>query len=263
MKKAVVMCTVTLFIVSMGICYAGGLGPVEPLGPETCEVGIEYNGIMDKDLEGSGSIKTKGTEVDWCNQVYLKAALGVGSFLNIYGKLGAANLKQQIKWNDDYLGRTQTLEYDEGVFWGVGTSGLYDFGNQIGLGGDFQFNMWYNDINTVDGSEVTYFQTGGSGSLENCEIQTSLYMTYTFQPAEDFRFVPYLGGYYSYFESSIDDPIKYADAVFAYELKDLENDDKFGLLVGANISALENVAVNLECRFLAETAFTGGLSCRF
>ena len=260
MRKLAVMVVAVLFIAGMsGICYAAGLGPVEPLGAKKCDIGVEYNAIIDRDLDTSGGVK-KGNDVE-SSQAYAKMIFGVGDYFNVYGKLGAADFEEKITWKSDYDNRSQTLDYGSGRLWGVGGNGLYDFGNNVGVGGDVQFDMWFNEIDSVTATNVTAFSD--AGSLKNYEFQASLYTTYTFTPAEDFKFIPYAGGYYSYFKSAVGDAIKYADTMYNYTLVDLEGEDSFGLLVGANVAALKNFSLNIEGRFIAETAVTAGLSYRF
>lgn len=260
MKRLAVILAVISFVAGMvGTCYAASLGPVEPLGANKCEVGVEYNSVVNRDLDKAGAV-TKA-EVDESNQVYAKLALGVGDYLNVYGKLGMADLNQKVTWNSDYDNRSQTLGFNNGLLWGVGANGLYDLGNNVGIGGDVQLDMSFNDVDSITASNATSFSS--SGSLRNTEIQASVYMTYTLQPAENFKIVPYAGGYYSYFKAAIDDAIKYADTLYEYTLRDLEGKDNFGLLLGVNVHALKNISVNVEGRLIGESAVTAGISYRF
>jgi len=253
----VVLAGIALFVAGIArTASAGGLGPVEPLGSMKSAISVEYNGILDKTLKKSGDM-SKG-RVENSNQVYAQYALGVGDMANIYGKLGTADLETKYTWTTG--GRSQTVKYDYGLLWGIGGNFLYDLGNKFGIGGDAQMDMWFNESNSVTGDNSPVFTNKGRSN--SYDIQASAYLTYTMEMGTSMKLVPYAGGYYSFFRTKNTD-VKYADNTYSYQLGDTDGKDKFGILAGANMNCGQSVTLNLEGRFIAETALTAGLSYKF
>lgn len=253
-----VFCLAALAIISYtyGVCYAGSLGPIEPLGALKPAISVEYNGVYDRDLEESGTMT--GGEINASSQFYVQGALGLADWANIYARLGTANLEQKINWNN---GRNQTIKYDYGLLWGVGGNALHNLGNNFGIGGDMQFNMWFTDADSISGTNSPTFTD--KGSLKNYEFQTAAYFTYIYEMGAASKIVPYLGGYYSYFKANIDKSIVFQDNDTQYTADDSKGDDLFGLLVGTDVSFNENMSFKLEGRFIAETAFTAGMTYKY
>jgi hypothetical protein len=257
MKKLIVFVGIAVFAISIvNTCHAASIGPVEPLGPMKVAVDAEYNGIFDRDIEESGPMT--GGQIEDTNQGYVQLGLGLTDWANVYARLGAANLEQKINWNN---GRTQTLKYDYGFLWGVGGNALYRFGNNFGIGGDIQFDMWFTDADSISGTNSPTFTD--KGSLKNWEFQTAAYLTYDYEIGVDSKITPYAGGYYSEFGADIDKAISFQDNDTAYSVGDSEGDDKFGLLAGINVAFSENISAKIEGRFIAETAATAGVSYKF
>ncbi len=263
MKRIVILALVGVFIMGMAkVGLAAGIGPVEPLGAMKVEVSGEYNSILDKDIKKNGTITngnaSTGGEVRESTQGYAKVSMGMNDWANIYAKLGTANFEEKLKWNN---GKSQTIEYEYGLLWGIGANGLYDLGNNLGIGGDIQVDMWYNDLKSLKGDDSPALIN--SGSIKSLEFQTAVYLTYAIEVATDLKVVPYVGGCYSYFKAAIDSTISYSDTSDTYTRGDAEGDDAFGLLAGTKIAVGKNLSVNVEGRFISETAVTAGLSYKF
>ena len=256
MKRALIFMVIGLVCVSMAaVCRAGGSGPVEPLGTAKFALSGEYNGVFDMDLKKNGDIT--GGEVEESHQGYAKLAVGVSDNVNLYARLGAANLEEKLKWNNS---TSHTIKYDNGLLWGIGGNGVYDFGNNFGIGGNLQLDAWFTDADSISGDNSPTFVN--KGSLNNYEFQTSLYLKYTYNLGV--KLTPYAGGYYSYFNSKIDKTIRYQDSnATTYTPGDMKNDDNFGLLAGVDIAATDKIVLNVEGRFIAETAVTGAVSYKF
>ena len=256
MKKIAVFVGMGLFIMEIvGTCQAASIGPMEPLGPMKVGIGAEYNGFG-RDLGSNGSI-TSG-EIKSSNQGYVELALGITDWANIYGKIGMANLEQKVNWN---VSINQTIKYDYGFLWGVGSNALFNIGNNFGIGGDIQLNMWFSDADSISGSNNPTFVQ--KGSLKNYEFQTAAYLKYDYQVNADSKITPYLGGYYSYFRSNIDKTIEFQDGTYDYLLGDMEGKDSLGILAGLNIAASQNIYFKLEGRFIAETAGSIGVFYKY
>ena len=138
---------------------------------------------------------------------------------------------------------------------------MYNMENNFGVGADVQFNAWYNEIDSITAVNAISFTD--SGSVKNYEFQAALYVTYNYKTDNGITLIPYAGCLYSNLTSNIDDAIKYQDINWNYTVGDLDSKDNFGLLVGANVGIRDNFELNLEGRFIAETAATAGLGYKF
>ena len=247
-------------IVFIGVdvaCYAGSIGPVEPLGPMKVEISGEYNEIFGRDLEISDDVT--GDEVKSSGQGYVELALGLTDWCNAYARVGFANLKEEINWD---FGRNQTIQYSNGFLWGIGSNALHDIGNNFGVGGDIQFNMWFADGDSISGTNSPTLTQ--KGSLMVTDFQTAAYLTYTYEHDMDYKIIPYLGGYYSRFNIHYRENTIYTDDTYIYTAEgDTKGKDNFGVLLGINIPVLKNFSYKLEGRFIAETAMSVGAKYRF
>lgn len=250
MKVKILLFASVIYFGMVSLTMAAGVGDfITPIGNMKVAVSVEDNIIFDRDLSSSGDVT--GGEVSDSNQTYAKLALGLGDNFNVYGKVGIANLEYKINWD---VSRSQTLKFDYGLLWGVGSSCLHEFENNFGVGVDVQFNMWYTDGDSISGSNNPVFID--KGSLKNGELQSSLYLTYSYEADAGYTIVPYVGGYYAEFKADVDDSIKFRDDVYEYTAGDLEEDDNIGILIGTSLLVSENLSFNVEGRFISETALT-------
>jgi len=261
MNKIIIFVAVALLVIAFaGIGYASSLGPVEPLGPMKVGVGVEYNGIYSRDLDISQSEGVADDEVKLSNQGYVELAMGITDWCNAYARLGTANMKEKINWD---FGRNQTINYNNGLLWGIGSNALYNMGNNFGIGGDIQFNMWFTDGSSVSGSNSPTFTQ--KGSLSVTDFQTAIYLTYTYEPpGTTSKIIPYIGGYYSRFNIHWRKSTIYTDGTYIYTSEgNTRSKDDFGALVGINIPVSENFSYKLEGRFIAENAMSIGAKYKF
>jgi hypothetical protein len=257
MKKTLILSGMVfvVYISMTAVCWAGGNGPVEPLGTAKFALSGEYNNVLDMDLKKNGDVT--GGEVEESYQGYAKLAVGISDNVNLYARLGAANLKEKLKWSNN---TSHTIKYDNGLLWGIGGNGIYDLGNNFGIGGNLQIDAWFVDADSISGDNSPTFVD--KGSLNNSEFQASLYLKYTCDLGV--KITPYAGGYYSYFDSRIDKTLKYQDTNGTiYTCGDIKNDDNFGVLLGLDVTATDKITLNIEGRFIAETAVTCGVCYKF
>ena len=260
MRKVIIFAGLMLFVTGVaGICHAAAIGPVEPLGPLKVSIGPEYNSTSGRDLDKASDTDLTGGEVKASNQPYLEISLGIGNHANAYTRFGAANLEQRLDWSN---GRNQTIKYDYGFLWGLGGNYLFDIGNNFGIGGDAQFNTWACDARSISGSNDTFFTE--KGSMRAYEYQVAAYITYKQDVGVDSNLIPYLGGYYTYFKINTGKDNKFEDNDYGYINEgSIKGRDKFGVLAGCDMKASEHLYIKLQGRFIAETAGTIGVSCRY
>jgi len=80
----------------------------------------------------------------------------------------------------------------------------------------------------------------------------------------DYKIIPYIGGYYSYFNINYRKNTIYTDDTYIYTAEgNTKSKDNFGVLLGLSIPVLKNFSYKLEGRFIAETAMSVGAKYRF
>jgi hypothetical protein len=78
-------------------------------------------------------------------------------------------------------------------------------------------------------------------------------------PANLYSLIPYFG--FAYFDS--DTKVKFTYQRVDYKLDKAENEDKFLLITGLNFIAPQNASLNIEGRWVGETAASGGFTLKF
>jgi hypothetical protein len=95
-------------------------------------------------------------------------------------------------------------------------------------------------------------------------VQIAPYLTYDIKIKENVKIMPYLGGYYSFYNiykgiAFIDD----SSGWYTTEDEKLRSKHKLGVLAGFEMLFLKQLILKLEGRFLAETAVTTSLMYKF
>lgn len=259
-------------------------------------LGLEYDGVFDRDMDlKSGSVTSTGPgggtvtepmlapgesiddmEID-SNRIFLKGTLGLHPNVDMFVKLGMASANwEAMSKEPGYPDEKREFEDDWNFAWGVGAK-VKIFETAVGL--RFLADAQYLSYK-VDGD----FKKGGKGfdqfvleklrlydpmatfssdsEIEIKEWQVALYVNQTFG-----NFSPYAGVKYS--ECDVDFEFKGSGQFLGnpYFLKlkgDAEADDNFGIFLGTDIYIIPNqLSVNIEARFIDETAGTIGVNYRF
>lgn len=245
--------------------YASGVtDSIKPLGHMKWGVTVEDNFIFDKDIElGSNDSKF---DLENINQIYAKLSLGVTQYFNLYVKLGASEGGEISRKYSD-TGDTVDVDTDFGFLWGVGTTAVTEIGGAYGerwkAGLDLQFNTWNSDADSVTRNGGS--TTNVSGEIENYEVQITPFITREFAVEQMGWYVnPYLGVVINLFWTQTDGQIKYTQSGTTYDTSwSLKGDDNIGILLGTDIEITQNFALNVEGRFIEETAITAGATYRF
>jgi len=249
---------VCVFVFSTG-ALAGQIGTSIPIVEKQgigLSVGGEGNFVLDRKLEKSGSMT--GGKIEESNQISANVNFQPVKFFNGYLKLGTANLEEKINWD---VGRSQKIKFDYGLLSAGGANLMYDFGNNFGVGWDNQLTWWHAKADSVSGDNSPSITS--KGSVNNYDYQSTIYGKYTIDVGNSNLITPYLGACYSWFKSAIDKEIKIQDSTYIYTYGDTKNDDKAGIVTGVNYSCGKHLLLNLEGRFISETAVTVNASYRF
>lgn len=227
---------------------------IQPLGHGKLQVTAADTFVFDRDIDAPS------TEFDEYNQAYTKIAYGLGNYINVYTKLGTANMK--IKGITD-ANETTVEKYKYSFLWGGGISAGYEIKEGWILGVDAQYNAWKSDLDsiTVAGEAGTNLK----GDLDISEWQGAIYLAKIIPSLEspEIILLPYIGAKYAQIEAD------YAGISFDTSSTSYvgsgkaKNDNKFGFVAGINIDLTKNLKINVEGLFIDETGVTAGLSYKF
>ena len=258
-------------------------------------LGLEYDGVFDRDMDWkSGSVTETypgGTytealpypgdsiddmEID-SNRIFLKGALGLHPNVDIFVKLGMASANWEAKHKGPgYPDEKFEFDDDWDFAWGIGAKvKIFETLGGLRFMGDAQYLSYKVDGDfKIDGKDLDqdileylrWFDSNATFSadseVEIKEWQIALYVNQTFG-----NFSPYAGVKYS--ECDVDFEFKGSGQVsgdpYSFNIEgDAEADDNFGIFLGTDIYIIPNqLSLNVEVRFIDETAGTFGLTYRF
>lgn len=226
---------------------------IQPLGHGKIQVTAADTYVFDRDSD------TASTEFDQYNQGYSKIAVGLGDNVNLYAKLGAANMEINSITSNNL---TTEEKYAYGFLYGGGISAAYQTEDGWLVGVDAQYNMWKSKLDsiTVGGAKGTNL----AGDLDNKEWQGTLYLgkSITIESPE-IKLLPYIGAKYAQIESDYEGLSFDAGSTSYVGSGKLKNDNKFGALAGLNINFNDNLKLSVEGQFADELGATAGVSYKF
>lgn len=258
MKKIGFLALVILFCLPLAT-YGASIGDPQTQGQFKFGIGLDQEFVFDRDLKFKSAspplitgLEINNIEMEKMYRTMIKGSFGLFDFLDIYVKLGIANYK--LNGNLDFLGPTvQDLEVKTNwcFAYGGGIKAAHAFKNGLIIGGDLQYLRHRNKIreiftNPFTGADIITFK--GKATFQEWHAAPYIGMKIG-------NFTPYLGAKYS------DVRIKTRDDS-GQGLK-LEADDNVGVFVGATYEVIKNLKLNLEGRFIDETALSFGISYKF
>jgi opacity protein-like surface antigen len=255
MKKIIFLALMVLFCSPL-TAYAASIGDPETQGQFKFDIGLDQEFVFVRDLElKSISPPPSGGEVTNSKvknmyRTMLKGSFGVFDFLDIYIKLGATDY--EVKNNIEYIGYEQDLKAKTrwGFAYGGGLKVAYVFKNGFLFGGDVQYLRHRQKIRTnikdTVGSDDTF-----SGKATFQEWQVAPYVGIKIG-----NFTPYLGVKYS--DVRIKNKFEDVDAMIKFKA-----DDNVGAFVGISYKIMEKLKLNLEGRFIDETAMSFSFTYKF
>ena len=281
------------------LAYASSIGGAETQGQGKINVGYDGEYVFDRDFKekkgsyvddlsdeytaDSISVEWKtAVEIDEMYRNMVKISYGVLDNLDIYVKLGTADLELKqtytesgsipdAEWAGVLEKGTSKMDADTAFAYGIGAKGTLPLSETLFLGCDIQYIRHKNDF-TEKGSWTEY-NYDDEGNLTSEEEYSADYKgDVTFQEwqvapyvaAKLGNFVPYLGVKYSGAVTKI----KYASVSGDDDDYDEDNvkdraDDHVGVFVGTDFKITENWKLNVEGRFVDETAVSIGLNYKF
>ncbi|MBU1366716.1 MAG: outer membrane beta-barrel protein [Candidatus Omnitrophica bacterium] len=269
MRKLIVLSLVTFLCLS-SVAYAASIGGAETQGQGKVGIGLDQEFVFDRDMkvkstgfeaDGGETFELK-TGIDKMYRTMVKTSYGLFDGLDVYIKLGTADFESKSKytWRDTATGDWDIgnwkMKGDNAFAYGFGMKGKYEFENDWFIGCDVQYLTHKNDFKGTDSWE----DSDGDSDVESIKGEV------TFQ---EWQIAPYvakrIGNFIPYFG------IKYSDLRQKHTIKwegDPEGekvktkaDDNVGVFVGTDYKINDAWSLNLEGRFIDETAIS--LACGF
>ena len=241
------------------IPYGPGIANLQASGIGPIKASFDVDWVFDKDLDGEGSVTSAESE----GQRYLlRLGYTIADRFEPYIKLGTSHLK--ASWNQ--AGTQAKARGEDGFAFGVGARGLlYDIPEHR-----IRFSMDAQYLYTDPGVKNAYVE-GAKRSVSASEFKVSEWQIAgivsmefvmngdTSNPATPYSVIPYLG--IAYADSKTDSKFTFAGTI--YDIGSASSDDKFVFLTGCDITAPENISINIEGRWVGETAASGGCTLKF
>ncbi len=258
MKKILILmniCAVLSFSVSALAVQVGSMVsvPLDIMEEERLSINAEGSTINEIDLDTKNGITNS---VDEGTQIGLKIAYGVTQGVSFYAKVGMADWS--IKNSTP-----MTIEYETSPYYGGGISYMYRSDTNVLVGGDIQYIMQSG----IEVDSITYNNTPATNIIglagDFTTMQISVLLGYDLEISDDMNIVPYGGITYSQFAYKSQTGSFTAPAAISQAAQNLDSDDLLGFIVGLSLKMGNNLDVNLEGRFIAESAFSIGFDYRF
>jgi opacity protein-like surface antigen len=229
--------------------YSTSIGGAETQGEGKVGIGVEQEFVFDRDMKFDkanwdlGTISIGKVEIDSLSRTMTKASYGVLDNLDVYVKLGLADFKSEISYNT----RKGIYDAKNAFVYGLGMKGVYDLADDWLIGVDLQY-LRHRHNWTPKGD----WQGEGNKAIIQ-EWQIAPYLAKRLG-----NFVPYVG-------------VKYSDVrmktrwagVDAGDWEKYKADDNFGIFLGTDYKLKKNWKLNLEGRFVDETAVSVACVYRF
>lgn len=290
MKKLILLGLVVVLCLPVAV-YAASIGGAETQGQGKFSIGMDQEFVFDRDLKntqfsfteevtppGGGPVEFTGqlsldSKVDKMYRTMVKANYGLLDNLDVYVKLGTADGESKSSFSGllDWTDVANPLNTGQGTFsgsgksktdnafaYGLGMKGTYDLANGWLIGADAQYLRHQNDYKFSGSATYTdptmvppsfSAPLSWKGKLTIQEWQVAPYVAKKMG-----NLVPYFGVRYSDFR---------AEDKSEGEKEKYKADDNFGVFLGTDYKLGENWKLNLEGRFVDETAMSVGATYRF
>lgn len=285
------------------LLFSAGVARAESpatLGQGKVSVGVEGGFVFDKDMEidsaemtwkdASGAVDdvddtdaiksvTGGINYEE-DSVHAKVAYGVLDKLDIYAKLGMAKgtIDNTLNYPGDDL--SYILEEDGGFSWALGVKGvLYEFLNGVRIGGSAEFGMRKNDVTGYADLNGTRYGpeeyliaddwfTGATSATYSAEEESTMWEIALSISKQFGQALPYVGLKYADRKIETSSTFTGLDGsgtvVGSMEEKyTFKPEDTIGIFVGTDYNVTENLTLNVEGKFVNETAIAFGASYKF
>ena len=258
MKKLILLSSMMLLCLPLAAYGAGIGGPPVP----GLSIGLEQDVVVDRDFKPTSIVvpvmmidhQTGGDcDIRHMYRTMLQVGYGLFDFLEVYVKLGGAGFKFRTDFEDQF-GNPEgnaVVHTKMGFAYGVGLKGAYEFkdGPVKGLliGADAQYLRHTQRFHAMIDSVMGPSDATGHVTLQ--EWQFGPFVGYKIM-----NFLPYVG-------------MKYSNVILHFsgggENNKFKADDHIGAFVGLTYDLIPQVKLNLEGRFIDETALNFNVIFKF
>jgi hypothetical protein len=269
-KRLIILCLAVILCLP-AVVNAMSIGEVETQGKGKFSVGFDQEFLFDRDMKRGNKDELKELDdIDWFYRSMAKINYGILENLDIYVKLGTANFKSQSdgKYEDSmWVGGYDLVKWKEegnnAFAYGGGIKGAYNINDFLILGYGAQYlrhkNSWsgkeswdaYNGSGVYQYSREYYI----SGDMTFQEWQIACYVAKKLG-----NFTPYIGSKYS--DLRIENKVQFYNSTTKYTYKS-KADNNVGVFVGTDYKIGDNLKLNVEGRFVDETAMSFGATYKF
>lgn len=259
MKKLVALSLVTLLCLPIAV-YAASIGGAETQGQGKFAVGMDTAFIFDRELKfksASGfaaNAEVRNPEIEGY-QVMVKTSYGLLDNFDAYVKLGMTDYEVEA---ESYLAGAKVadekINADTDFAYGFGLKGTYELDDDWLIGCDLQYLHSKHEAKIV---ETTVAGASDSTTYKKVVIREWHIAPYIARKINNFT--PYLGVRYSDMKLEMKSP---AAAGWTDDHK-YEADNNVGVFLGTDYKLDDNWSLNLETRFIDETALSFGGTYKF
>lgn len=256
----------TLFLAAAGFCattgnpndiqtpHGPGLLNMEASGMGYLKLGGDVEFVFSKDIKGGSGAADAEMQGNW----YLgKISYNIANRLDVFCVLGASEL--ELTWTQ---GPEVKIDGDTAFAWGIGGKlFVYEFpdwGIRLHVNGLYRATD--PDVHSahVAGSDVTSGATDKKFEVGEWQIGGTISKEFKVSDSPEVVLVPYFGVRYS--DSDVKGKFTYGTT--EYTVGSAENDTKVGIEVGGDLLIGNNFSINVEGRFIDETALSLGATIR-
>ena len=252
--KRLILLGIVLFLCLPVAVYAASIGGAETQGKGKLAIGLEQELSFERDLEfdkanwdlAAEGVSIEKMEIDKLYRTMVKASYGLIDNWDIYLKLGVADVKGKADALEEGEAYTGIYDGKNAFAYGFGTKGTYKLGDWL-IGADLQYLRHQHDW-TPKGDFV-----GEGDKITIQEWQVAPYVGYKIG-----NFIPYLGVKYSDLRAKAE-----WGGPDAGNWEKAKADDNFGVFLGTDYKIGKNFSLNIEGRFVDETAMSFGATYKF
>lgn len=268
MKRLILLSLITLLCLPV-VVYAASIGGAETQGQGKIGIGLDQELVFNRDMklksidpafDPDETLEIE-PEIDKMSRTMVKTSYGVLDNLDIYVKLGTADFESKADWRVTEPGGWEIgslkVKGDNAFAYGFGAKGTYNLKNDWIIGCDIQYLRYKNDYKGIDTWTDDVGDSGEEsfkGDVTSQEWQIAPYIAKKIG-----NFVPYFGVKYSNLRTKND--VIWEDG--ETEIWKIEADDNVGVFLGTDYKIAENWKLNLEGRFIDETAMSLGATYKF
>ncbi len=191
--------------------------------------------------------------------------------MNLTVRVGSSTY--DLEFRDKNSDEKVSIDVKNGVYAGIALNTLYPWGEvsvgnvgmlDIGYGFSTQVNVAYNDVKSITRENSSL--TNEDGTLYTADGENSVYITCKYDIEQlHTSLVPYIGVYQSWIAIGTADAITYTrnKAEVSHTIDGAFDALTFGLLLGMDIDITKYATINIEGRFIGETAVTTGATIKF